>query len=115
MNKEDKEIYIDLPIDEQEEFEQVKDVFKKYSAFYPAKVIPLETVLKELPNKEYIIHEMMKKEYIRKYKKGVYYDQKMENKGFRLHLYLMRFMIIISFIIYALLMAVLISGIIEGL
>ena len=112
---EKKEIYVDLPINEKEDYESIKEIFSKHQAFYPANALPLEIVLKEAYGKEYIIHEMMKKEYIRKVKKGVYYDLKMESEGFRLHLKIIRFMIIVMFIVYVVLMAGLISGIIEGL
>ena len=99
----------------QQDFEMIKVIFEKYNAFYPAKTISLDVLRNETIGKEYIVKEMIKKEYIRKYKSGYYYDKKMEDSRFRLHLKIMRFMIIVSFIIYAILIAGLIAGIIEGL
>lgn len=99
----------------QEDYEIIKDIFEKYNAFYPAQTISLNTLVNETIGKEYIVKDMIKKEYIRKYKSGYYYDKKMEDKRFRFHLKVIRFSILISFIIYAILIAVLISGIVEGL
>ncbi len=99
----------------QQDFEMIKIIFEKYNAFYPSKTISLDILTKETIGKEYIVKEMIKKEYIRKYKSGYYYDKQMESNRFRLHLKIMRFMIVISFIVYAILIAGLIAGIIEGL
>ena len=99
----------------QNDFEIIKEIFEKYNAFYPAQTISLDILTNETVGKEYIVKEMIKKEYIRKYRNGYYYDKKMEDRRFRFHLKVIRFSIIISFVVYAIMIAGLISGIIEGI
>lgn len=109
MNKFPKELILEIPIDEKQEFLKIKEVFTKYHAIDRTHPIGYETLQQEQIN-EVAFKKMIRKEYIRRIRNQYYYDIRMENTSYRRYIRNLRIMIYGMIFVYAIFIAMLVGA-----